>query len=113
MNTRFFFQAEDGIRDGHVTGVQTCALPISVRDIAVGVKEITLATADPQLPLPEWSAGAHIELMLPNGLERKYSLCPSQNPDHYVIADKLEEPCGGGSAWIYKQLSAGQKLNNH
>src|SRR5690625_7055677 len=26
--TCFFFQAEDGIRDGHVTGVQTCALPI-------------------------------------------------------------------------------------
>src|SRR5690625_7181243 len=24
----FFFRAEDGIRDGHVTGVQTCALPI-------------------------------------------------------------------------------------
>src|SRR5207302_4072126 len=27
----FFFQAEDGIRDFHVTGVQTCALPISWR----------------------------------------------------------------------------------
>src|SRR5690606_40314088 len=27
----FFFQAEDGIRDFHVTGVQTCALPISGR----------------------------------------------------------------------------------
>src|SRR5690625_362166 len=27
-----FFQAEDGIRDGHVTGVQTCALPISAQD---------------------------------------------------------------------------------
>src|SRR5690625_7792348 len=26
----FFFQAVDGIRDGHVTGVQTCALPILV-----------------------------------------------------------------------------------
>ena len=26
----FFFQAEDGIRDDLVTGVQTCALPISV-----------------------------------------------------------------------------------
>src|SRR5260370_30204770 len=26
----FFFQAEDGIRDSSVTGVQTCALPISV-----------------------------------------------------------------------------------
>src|SRR5690606_40244024 len=28
MCTLFFFQAEDGIRDFHVTGVQTCALPI-------------------------------------------------------------------------------------
>src|SRR5690349_24380220 len=27
----FFFQAEDGIRDLYVTGVQTCALPISYR----------------------------------------------------------------------------------
>src|SRR3989441_6042547 len=33
----FFFQAEDGIRDKLVTGVQTCALPIYVaRDLAVG-----------------------------------------------------------------------------
>src|SRR5439155_10635258 len=31
MISYFFFQAEDGIRDGHVTGVQTCALPISSR----------------------------------------------------------------------------------
>src|SRR5437660_4021696 len=29
----FFFQAEDGIRDGHVTGVQTCALPIFDRTL--------------------------------------------------------------------------------
>src|SRR5260370_10707456 len=28
----FFFQAEDGIRDSSVTGVQTCALPISMRE---------------------------------------------------------------------------------
>src|SRR5260370_10418478 len=28
----FFFQAEDGIRDSSVTGVQTCALPISPAD---------------------------------------------------------------------------------
>src|SRR5437868_12074973 len=28
----FFFQAEDGIRDRNVTGVQTCALPISAPD---------------------------------------------------------------------------------
>src|SRR5699024_8053218 len=30
----FFFQAEDGIRDRNVTGVQTCALPISAEDLA-------------------------------------------------------------------------------
>src|SRR5437879_9457717 len=29
----FFFQAEDGIRDTSVTGVQTCALPISLGDV--------------------------------------------------------------------------------
>src|SRR5260370_42272586 len=31
----FFFQAEDGIRDSSVTGVQTCALPISFRSCVV------------------------------------------------------------------------------
>src|SRR5437870_11540605 len=39
----FFFQAEDGIRDGHVTGVQTCALPISFavrRDVAPDCERI-------------------------------------------------------------------------
>src|SRR5690625_2356045 len=30
FSSPFFFQAEDGIRDGHVTGVQTCALPIFI-----------------------------------------------------------------------------------
>src|SRR5699024_7486509 len=34
----FFFQAEDGIRDRNVTGVQTCALPIS-REVAEGVAQ--------------------------------------------------------------------------
>src|SRR5260370_42617564 len=34
----FFFQAEDGIRDSSVTGVQTCALPISVDQVSDGVR---------------------------------------------------------------------------
>src|SRR5690625_5358895 len=38
----FFFQAEDGIRDGHVTGVQTCALPISA---AVGAAAPAVAAS--------------------------------------------------------------------
>src|SRR2546430_3170583 len=33
----FFFQAEDGIRDLTVTGVQTCALPICVQSRRIGV----------------------------------------------------------------------------
>src|SRR5699024_11562592 len=33
----FFFQAEDGIRDRNVTGVQTCALPISSAEPAAGL----------------------------------------------------------------------------
>src|SRR5690348_17423995 len=63
----FFFQAEDGIRDGRVTGVQTCALPISISDagnvsivrgsfniqtggstsISTGVGVIHMSTANP------------------------------------------------------------------
>src|SRR5438093_3645235 len=35
----FFFQAEDGIRDWSVTGVQTCALPICMLPVAIGVGE--------------------------------------------------------------------------
>src|SRR5690625_6205238 len=40
----FFFQAEDGIRDGHVTGVQTCALPISFADLLLA--ELEQGTVD-------------------------------------------------------------------
>src|SRR5215813_13992680 len=50
----FFFQAEDGIRDADVTGVQTCALPISVfrsriRAVAVG------AALFGAVHLPNWT----------------------------------------------------------
>src|SRR2546430_9682484 len=49
----FFFQAEDGIRDLTVTGVQTCALPISVPVFEV---------AEPSHPRdgPRWPA-IHLE----------------------------------------------------
>src|SRR6266581_6886038 len=49
----FFFQAEDGIRDGRVTGVQTCALPISAQPgggaLAVGVDSLAV-----QFPGDAW-----------------------------------------------------------
>src|SRR2546425_9307317 len=56
--TFFFFQAEDGIRDKLVTGVQTCALPISRAKQAVGREAINVCleipardrSTDAQLP---------------------------------------------------------------
>src|SRR6267378_8622379 len=50
----FFFQAEDGIRDLYVTGVQTCALPISRFDIdqrAMALVERRLAEKHRVMPL--------------------------------------------------------------
>src|SRR5256885_1723282 len=43
----FFFQAEDGIRDYKVTGVQTCALPISAASRARLVPRIAVAATAP------------------------------------------------------------------
>src|SRR5258706_10632202 len=42
----FFFQAEDGIRDWSVTGVQTCALPISRIDAEVARKVVSQSGAE-------------------------------------------------------------------
>src|SRR6266498_4781516 len=49
----FFFQAEDGIRDADVTGVQTCALPISLCEVPVvivNVQRVGPSTGMPTLP---------------------------------------------------------------
>src|SRR5690606_40373478 len=43
----FFFQAEDGIRDFHVTGVQTCALPI----LLLGLSTVALVVV-PLIAMP-------------------------------------------------------------
>src|SRR5207253_5804999 len=52
------FQAEDGIRDGHVTGVQTCALPISNRRLKPGPKgpraELIRAVVEMKQRNPDW-----------------------------------------------------------
>src|SRR5256885_4412570 len=55
----FFFQAEDGIRDYKVTGVQTCALPISS-----GTKNACAPKCACRECLPQWFAG-HFQVQLP------------------------------------------------
>src|SRR2546426_12636458 len=48
----FFFQAEDGIRDYKVTGVQTCALPILPQSVATALKANGVTPADVKLLVP-------------------------------------------------------------
>src|SRR5260370_9745196 len=55
---RFFFQAEDGIRDSSVTGVQTCALPIYHQWILGAVGD-PLVMHQPAAPLLDVDAELH------------------------------------------------------
>src|SRR5690606_900452 len=58
----FFFQAEDGIRDFHVTGVQTCALPISR---SPGMASETMPTRVPaRYPGSQASSSTRIRILL-------------------------------------------------
>src|SRR5207248_7937661 len=58
----FFFQAEDGIRDRTVTGVQTCALPILLSQRAPSRVDVALT---PHVPLADLSALRRIAIELP------------------------------------------------
>src|SRR5439155_4671535 len=53
----FFFQAEDGIRDGHVTGVQTCALPILITNapLSAACRATTSRYIRKCMEISEWS----------------------------------------------------------
>src|SRR3712207_8648225 len=50
-NVTFFFQAEDGIRDIGVTGVQTCALPIYPPKLFEQLQEQLIVFAQPAHPV--------------------------------------------------------------
>src|SRR3989441_7020918 len=58
----FFFQAEDGIRDKLVTGVQTCALPIS--SAVAAPTDVPVATAGFTAPKPVASETADLKIDL-------------------------------------------------
>jgi phthalate 4,5-dioxygenase reductase subunit len=61
--------------------------------------------------LPEFSAGAHVQVRVPNGLIRKYSLCndPAER-DRYVIAVKREVPGRGGSESMIRDVAEGSAV---
>jgi ferredoxin-NADP reductase len=62
-------------------------------------------------PLPEFAAGAHIDVHLSGGVIRQYSLCnPPRERNRYVVA-VLREPQGrGGSIAMHDELRAGQTV---
>lgn len=60
---------------------------------------------------PAFAAGAHIDLHLPNGLVRQYSLCnPQQERHRYVVGIKRDPASRGGSSYVHDQLKVGATL---
>ncbi|MEV0188261.1 PDR/VanB family oxidoreductase [Kitasatospora purpeofusca] len=70
----------------------------------------TLASATGR-PLPEFQAGAHIDVHLPNGACRQYSLCNTYEKNGtYQIAVKLEPASRGGSVFLHESIAEGDIL---
>ncbi|MEV5460416.1 PDR/VanB family oxidoreductase [Streptomyces cellulosae] len=60
--------------------------------------------------LPGWEAGAHIDVRLPSGLIRQYSLCGDPADPHYTIAVLRESAGRGGSAELHDTALVGTTL---
>jgi ferredoxin-NADP reductase len=75
------------------------------------IRRIELAPADGSAALPAFTAGAHIDVELPNGETRSYSLLNDQGqPQRYVIGVLRETESLGGSAYIHDKLAVGNTL---
>lgn len=62
-------------------------------------------------PLPQWTAGSHIDLHLGNSLVRQYSLCGDPTDcGSYRIAVLREEHGQGGSSYVHEKLRIGNEL---
>lgn len=80
---------------------------LSRRTASDGVIVLDLGFEDGS-DLPAWSAGSHIDLELPNGLIRQYSLCGSPSDRGRWTIGILREPeSRGGSAFIHEILREG------
>src|SRR5690554_2883280 len=88
----FFFQAEDGIRDADVTGVQTCALPISVPPSppSTTIKSGFLPVASMALTMANHSHGWPIASLKPTGLPPESSRNWSRNSNSSTGLEKAE-----------------------
>jgi ferredoxin-NADP reductase len=93
---------------GTATGLE---LTVRARRL-VAEHVVALELVDPTgAELPDWSPGAHIDLELPGGLVRQYSLCgdPADRSSWRIAV--LREPAGrGGSALVHDALVPGEPV---
>lgn len=85
--------------------VATHRVPVTVAQRRVltdegDVVELTLAHADGRA-LPRWHPGAHVDVYLPSGRRRQYSLCGDPRDGAYRIAVRMIVDGGGGSAEMH------------
>ncbi len=77
------------------------------------VVALTLAAADAE-PLPRWHPGAHLDVHLPSGRLRQYSLCGDpETRDSYRIAVRRIPDGGGGSVEVHDGLPVGATVTTH
>jgi ferredoxin-NADP reductase len=78
---------------------------------ADGVVSVRLGRIESNDPLPAWEPGAHIDVYVPDGTTRQYSLCGDPGDLSSWQFAVLREPEGrGGSAFIHEQLRVGDRL---
>jgi ferredoxin-NADP reductase len=83
---------------------------IAIQDIARDTKLYTFARAEGG-SLPPYTPGAHIDLHLPNGLVRQFSLAaPDSDPDTYVVGIKRDAASRGGSRYIIDEMRVGDEI---
>jgi ferredoxin-NADP reductase len=77
---------------------------------ALGVLRLTLEAADGG-PLPEWEAGAHLDVVLRSDLVRQYSLCGDPaDRSRWEVAVLREASGRGGSAYVHDRLAVGDAV---
>ncbi|MDO8248326.1 MAG: PDR/VanB family oxidoreductase [Rhodoferax sp.] len=77
---------------------------------AVDINSYELVSTDGQ-ELPSFEAGAHVDVHLPNGLVRQYSLCGMpQQKDRYRIAVLRDPKSRGGSEAVHERVHEGDTL---
>lgn len=86
--------------------------PVEIAEIRREAEAVISLTLVPtgKADLPSWTPGAHIDLHLPSGLVRKYSLCSDPSDRRAWRIAVLRAGDGGGSAEIHDRLRPGDHL---